>query len=248
MTADRKALLEHIAQIQEEADGGRERLYELYGSAIYPVLSPLALLLERNIDSNPELAQIVAQGLLSADIDEAAFGVLRDSAPAPKLAPALPVTDEQATAAARIQLIADRKSGRMTEDWIVRLAEGTADQAPAGSKLPEYFAPKPTGGILGGIFTPREPLPKLWRFHWNVGRQGDVEGVFIATDEEIESNIGAAVYFGEILGKHSEVYGTLDRSDLEVISDDPKFVGLFQQHIGSTGYNPLDYLEEQEED
>lgn len=247
MTADRDALLEAIAEIREEADGDREILYELYGSAIHPVLRPLALLLERNIDSNPKLAQIVAQGLLSADIDEEAFEALGESDSTPETPSVAPVTDEQAAAAARIQLIADRKNGRTTEDWIVRLAEGTADQAPAGAELPEYFAPKPTGGILGGIFAPKKPTLKLWRFSWNVGRQGDVEGVFVASEEEIESNIGSAVYFGEILGKHSEIYGTLDRSDLELISDDPKFVGLFQQHIGSTGHNPLEYLEEHEE-
>ena len=54
----------------------------------------------------------------------------------------------------------------------------------------------------------------LWKFHWDCGRAGDVEGLFIATEEEVENLIGSEVYFGEILGKHSEVYGTVEKGHL----------------------------------
>lgn len=35
----------------------------------------------------------------------------------------------------------------------------------------------------------------------------------------IETFTGVEVYFGEIAGKHSEIYGTLDEEDIELITD-----------------------------
>ena len=91
---------------------------------------------------------------------------------------------------------------------------------------------------------------KLYEFHWDCGRMGDVEGLFIAEEETVKESIGKHVYFGEILGKHSEVEGTLDESDLTIV-DIPSFVvDILADKIGWTisGYNPLDYMEEDEEE
>ena len=81
----------------------------------------------------------------------------------------------------------------------------------------------------------------LWSFYWDCGRQGEVEGLFKATKEEVENAIGKEVYFGEILGKHSEVYGTLEEGEIELVSDNPIEV----MNATESGYNPLEYLEEQ---
>lgn len=85
------------------------------------------------------------------------------------------------------------------------------------------------------------PQIYLWKFYWDCGRQGEVEGLFKATKEEVDAAIGKEVYFGEILGKHSEVYGTLEDGEIELVSDDP----LTVKNAFETGYNPLDYLEEE---
>ena len=53
-------------------------------------------------------------------------------------------------------------------------------------------------------------MKKLYKFYWDCGRQGDIESIFIATEKDIKANIGEEVYFGEILGKHSEIYGILE--------------------------------------
>lgn len=84
----------------------------------------------------------------------------------------------------------------------------------------------------------------LWRFYWDYGRNGEVEGLFVATDEEINKALGMDVYFGEILGKHSEVYGKLEGDDLEKIDLDSETVEKVSKLIGDTwsGYNPLSYL------
>ena len=79
----------------------------------------------------------------------------------------------------------------------------------------------------------------LYKFYWDCGRQGDVEGIFKAKKSFVESVIGNEVYFGEILGKHSDVYGTLGEEDLEIISEDPIIV----MNTPESGYNPLEYMQ-----
>jgi len=88
-------------------------------------------------------------------------------------------------------------------------------------------------------------IKKLYKFYWDCGRQGDVEGMFIADEKEIEGAIDEEVYFGEILGKHSEVYGTIDQGDIEEIKVSETTVKEMEEIIGSTisGYNPLNYIQ-----
>jgi len=84
---------------------------------------------------------------------------------------------------------------------------------------------------------------KLWKFNWYAGRGGDVEGVFIATQKQIDTFVGQHVYFGEICGKHSEVQGTLEAKDLTEITDDPSVIAVIREHLGGgMGYNPLEYI------
>lgn len=86
----------------------------------------------------------------------------------------------------------------------------------------------------------------LWKFFWDCGRQGEVEGTFVASRQEIEDALGKTVYLGEALGKHSEVYGDLEEKDVTLLSANGSVVELFLQHIGSVGYDPLDpeYLQD----
>lgn len=78
----------------------------------------------------------------------------------------------------------------------------------------------------------------LWKFYWDYGRSWEVEGVFKATKEDVERLIGYEVYFGEILGKHSEVGGIIEEGEITLLSDDPLKV---LQSVES-GYNPLEYV------
>jgi hypothetical protein len=75
---------------------------------------------------------------------------------------------------------------------------------------------------------------------------GEVTGIFDATREAVKAAIGKDVYFGEILGKHSEIYGTLDEGDLTELTDDQKFIQQAKDFkCIPVGYNPLDYLSEE---
>jgi hypothetical protein len=75
-----------------------------------------------------------------------------------------------------------------------------------------------------------------------------VAGIFSADDSEVEDAIGEEVYFGEILGKHSEVEGVLNPQDFQILTDDQDFIAKFEELGLETGYNPLAYLREVEAD
>lgn len=74
---------------------------------------------------------------------------------------------------------------------------------------------------------------------------GELESVFVAEDSAVDVAIGREVYFGEALGKHSEIYCNLEREHFEKLSDDQSVCGVIERYIGSTGHNPLDYLEDE---
>ncbi len=89
---------------------------------------------------------------------------------------------------------------------------------------------------------------KLYKFLWDIPRGGSVSGAFLAEPKEVAKAMGKDVYFGEILGKHSEVYGTLDVGDVKALDVSDEFVKEFALHFpDGFGYNPLDYLSEDQE-
>jgi hypothetical protein len=92
---------------------------------------------------------------------------------------------------------------------------------------------------------------KLYKFYWDCGRMGYLDGMFIEDDAEVARFIGKQVNFGEALGKHSEIYGTFDEGDLEVITDDQDFIDKCVRFIGYTtlsGHNPISRMRDHEAD
>jgi hypothetical protein len=86
-------------------------------------------------------------------------------------------------------------------------------------------------------------MRKLYRFDWSRGRNGSVTGVFVADQAEIEQAIGKQVCLGEVLGKHSNVQGTLENKDLTPLTGDLDFIEkAISYGLVPTGYNPLRYL------
>lgn len=91
----------------------------------------------------------------------------------------------------------------------------------------------------------------IYEFYWPYNRGGDVEGTFVATTEQVASIIGKDVYFGEIRGKHSEVSGRIEEGEITLVTDDQEFIAKFEQILGedwSTGINPLEYYDPEEDD
>lgn len=91
----------------------------------------------------------------------------------------------------------------------------------------------------------------IYEFYWDCGRQGDLSGLFIADNAEVEAVIGNTVYFGEILGKHSEVEGDVEAKDITLITDDTDFILKFETFMGTgtiSGVNPVAIYQDQLED
>lgn len=84
-------------------------------------------------------------------------------------------------------------------------------------------------------------MKKLWKFKW-YSNYAFIGGLFKATDEQVENIIGKEVYFGEIEGKHSNVYGTIEKQEIELVSDNPIVV----ESVPEFGYNPFAYIESEE--
>jgi len=86
----------------------------------------------------------------------------------------------------------------------------------------------------------------IYHFEWDCGRSGNLEGWFLCDEETIKRVIGRRLYFGEVLGKHSEIYGELSNDDIHLISDKLEDVAAFThvtKLIGkSLGWNPLQYI------
>lgn len=86
----------------------------------------------------------------------------------------------------------------------------------------------------------------LVEFYWDCGRSGELTGLFVTTKEKLENLYGQDAYFGEVLGKHSEISGTITEDDFTIKTDNQEFIKLFEELIGDQGFNPFDYVEESE--
>lgn len=88
----------------------------------------------------------------------------------------------------------------------------------------------------------------LVEFNLDYGRMGNLDGLFVTTNEELANLYGKEVYFGEVLGKHSDVYATMKGDQFTVKSNDPVFIDKLVEIIGSntiSGYNPFAYIEDE---
>ena len=83
----------------------------------------------------------------------------------------------------------------------------------------------------------------IYKLNIDCRRQGNLEGIFIAEKEQIEYlvNNKIEIYFGEVLGKHSEIIATIDKNEIIEVTDNEEFIKLFEKHDLSSGFNPLYY-------
>ena len=101
---------------------------------------------------------------------------------------------------------------------------------------------------------------KLYRFHWDCGRMGDLRGLFAVNEDGekiLRASFGEYVGFGEVLGKHSDIDGALEEDEVTIIDASPEDVAAVIRVLGVqpsrygwwtlSGYNPLDYLDGDEQ-
>lgn len=88
----------------------------------------------------------------------------------------------------------------------------------------------------------------LYKLHFDCGRSGELNGLFIADIDEMKKLVQNAteVYFGEVLGKHSEVMGPIEECDYTFITADENVIEIVEQYGLENGFNPFDYIEEED--
>jgi hypothetical protein len=90
----------------------------------------------------------------------------------------------------------------------------------------------------------------IYKFDVQVGRMGDLSGIFVTTKNEIDEIINSEriVYFGECLGKHSDIYFKLKDDMFTLVSDNQDFVNIFNDHDMETGVNPVSRYQDYKND
>lgn len=86
-------------------------------------------------------------------------------------------------------------------------------------------------------------MKALYKMEFSCGRNGDLEGIFVADTEDVKYLVDKkiSVYFGEVLGKHSEVTGCVDKKEIKKITTDKNVIKVFEDHDLECGYNPFGY-------
>jgi hypothetical protein len=84
----------------------------------------------------------------------------------------------------------------------------------------------------------------IYKMEIDFGRQGELTGVFVAEKSKVVEliELGQEVYFGEVLGKHSDVNVEIEDGHITMITDNEEAVKLVEEHGLSTGYDPFDYI------
>ena len=89
---------------------------------------------------------------------------------------------------------------------------------------------------------------KLYKYYEEFGRMGDLQGVFVSTDAELLSKKGKTAYFGEVLGKHSDIYSDEWFENLFFLTDDQDFINKSIEYgLVNSGFCPLEYIDEFED-
>lgn len=83
----------------------------------------------------------------------------------------------------------------------------------------------------------------IYKLSIDFGRSGDLQGVFIATDQQVKKLITSKieVYFGEILGKHSEVWSAIDKKHIKLLTEDSHAIEVVEKYDLTNGINPFKY-------
>ena len=93
-------------------------------------------------------------------------------------------------------------------------------------------------------------MMNLYKFYAYCGRMGSLHGLFISTPEKVEEAKGSILYFGEVLGKHSDIVVELHDDKIDLISDNQEKVAWLKELLGETvsGFNPIHVYNDQKDE
>jgi hypothetical protein len=84
---------------------------------------------------------------------------------------------------------------------------------------------------------------------------GHLESIFICKPEIVERLYGKTIFFGEVLGKHSDIFCIVDPNDIQLLdvkdSTVEDLVAVFVKDVSLpyytiSGHNPLEYIDKDE--
>ena len=86
-------------------------------------------------------------------------------------------------------------------------------------------------------------MKALYKMNFDFGRMGNLEGIFVADTEDVKYLVDnkISVYFGEVLGKHSEISGPVTDGEIKQITTDEKVIKVVEEYGLENGYSPFDY-------
>lgn len=90
-------------------------------------------------------------------------------------------------------------------------------------------------------------MKAIYKFESGCGRMGNLYGIFVADSKEVNdlTTSGGEIYFGEVLGKHSEIRGEISAIEIKMIKAVPELVEKFEELNMETGFNPITIWKEQ---
>lgn len=87
-------------------------------------------------------------------------------------------------------------------------------------------------------------MKAIFKLNAYCGRNGFLEGVFVEDTERVNALIESKieVQFGEVLGKHSFICGSLNKDEIIFVTDSKEAIDVVEKLGLSTGHNPFNYL------
>lgn len=88
-------------------------------------------------------------------------------------------------------------------------------------------------------------------YYVDCGRMGSLQGLFVTTRRELDRGYGKTLYWGEVLGKHSEVIEEFRKDAITIRSEDQEFIAKLCEVLDISsegtisGLNPISQLYEQ---
>ena len=88
-------------------------------------------------------------------------------------------------------------------------------------------------------------MKTLYKLYIDCGRMGSLDGLFIADARMMKALIDSKkeVYFGEVLGKHSEVSIPIEESYITEVTSDPSVLSIVTEYSLEQGFDPFEYIE-----
>jgi hypothetical protein len=83
----------------------------------------------------------------------------------------------------------------------------------------------------------------VYKLNVSCGRGGNLTGLFIAKKNHVKLLLEnkLEVYFGEVLGKHSDIYGKIEEEEIVFVSDSQDVIDVIETHQLENGFNPFGY-------